>query len=315
MDFGRVEDPRQRDRIDWSLPSLESAEERAQLERLARAAARDPRPPRLRVGMPVWGEAAWIGRLYPKGSKGTETLREYARHFDTVEINSTFYAVPPRATFARWRDAVPEHFRFCPKLPQSVSRSVAGTLVTRELEAFVSGALELGDRLGQCFVQLPPAASPACLGELDALLSAIPRALRIAVELRHEGFFRERRLRPEIVDFLARHRAAAVITDTAGFRELAHASLSSTRALVRFASSDDPAIDDRRLRDWAARIATWFASGLRELDVTLHAKDPLAQLTMARSLSTHMNEALASRGLPLSVPVLETIDERQRALF
>ena len=56
------------------------------------------------LGCPGWGTKTWVGKLFPPGTRSTEFLERYARVFNTVEGNTTFYALPPADTVARWRD-------------------------------------------------------------------------------------------------------------------------------------------------------------------------------------------------------------------
>ena len=73
------------------------------------------------LGCPGWGVKTWVGRLFPGGTRPTEFLERYARVFNTVEGNTTFYALPAAETVARWRDQVPDGFRFCFKFPRTIT--------------------------------------------------------------------------------------------------------------------------------------------------------------------------------------------------
>ena len=76
---------------------------------------------RYRLGCPFWSFEPWNGSLYTSDARPGDRLEQYARVFNTVEGNTTFYSVPNVATAARWRDAVPSHFRFCFKLPRELT--------------------------------------------------------------------------------------------------------------------------------------------------------------------------------------------------
>jgi uncharacterized protein YecE (DUF72 family) len=116
---------------------------------------------RLYVGCPIWAYKGWVGSFYPKGTKQSDYLWEYARRLTTVEGNTTFYAVPTEKTLEGWVAETPGTFRFCPKLPRTISH--AGKLVEHidESMRFVDVMSLLGERLGPMFLQL--LSLPTCL--------------------------------------------------------------------------------------------------------------------------------------------------------
>ena len=78
------------------------------------------------VGTSSWADPGFVQEWYPEGLPARERLPWYAQHFDGVEVNATFYAVPARATVARWLAATPDHFTFDMKLHRALSRHAAG---------------------------------------------------------------------------------------------------------------------------------------------------------------------------------------------
>lgn len=91
-------------------------------------------------------------RFGPDGSH----LERYARIFNAVEVNSTFYKLPQRGTLERWRIITPPHFRFSLKMPRSITHDAELTRVHRELAEFLDLASVLETKLGVVLVQLPP---------------------------------------------------------------------------------------------------------------------------------------------------------------
>jgi len=67
------------------------------------------------VGTSGWHYRHWLGSFYPKGLAASKMLEWYARQFDTVEINNTFYRLPPESVLETWRETVPAGFRFALK--------------------------------------------------------------------------------------------------------------------------------------------------------------------------------------------------------
>lgn len=76
---------------------------------------------RWRLGTMGFGYPQRGGVFYPQGLKSSEYLAYYARHFDTVELDTTFHATPPVERVRRWAEATPPEFRFCAKAPRAVT--------------------------------------------------------------------------------------------------------------------------------------------------------------------------------------------------
>src|SRR2546423_2024339 len=87
------------------------------------------------VGTASWSDPGFVERWYPKGMKAGERLGWYAEHFDMVEVNSTFYAVPEPRMVERWSATTPDDFTFNVKLHQLLSRhSAQAKLLPPELQ-------------------------------------------------------------------------------------------------------------------------------------------------------------------------------------
>ncbi len=139
------------------------------------------------LGCPGWGEKTWVGRLFPAGTKDRDFLARYAEVFNTVEGNTTFYALPAADTVARWRASVPDSFRFCFKFPKTISHDRFLTDCDAELREFLARIAPLGETIGTLFVQLPPTFGPAALPKLRAFLDALPRDYTYGVEVRDKA--------------------------------------------------------------------------------------------------------------------------------
>ena len=140
------------------------------------------------AGTSGWQYRDWRGAFYPPGVPQRRWLEHYATQFATVENNGTFYRLPPRETFASWRDRVPGDFVMAVKASRYLThvrrlRDPAGP-VRRLLDV----AAGLGDRLGPVLLQLPPdlRAAPEALREC---LRQFPPPVRVAVELRHDSWW------------------------------------------------------------------------------------------------------------------------------
>lgn len=287
MEFGRFKEI---ERADTRLPA--DPPETGRLLRADKAAGQPgAASPRIRVGAARWGVSEWVGSLYPRGTAPREYLRHYAARFAAVELNATYYQVPNAEGLERWCELVPPTFRFCPKLPRNVSQR---TRLSEELpatQAFAERIGVLGERLGICFLQLPPNFGPAAVTELRQYLLNVPAGLPLAVELRHPGWFRDPSFR-EISAFLAGRGIGTVITDTLGRRDAVHMRLTTPRAFVRFVGNDLHESDYRRIDDWVTRLGAWFDQGLEEAYFFLHEPEEAHTLTLADYLERRIREQL-----------------------
>lgn len=284
MEFGKV-DRTQLTEIDLRLPdddprtwqTLRTSRDLIRRPDLAGHTRKLPEfIPRVGVGAPVWAVKEWVGKVYPLGSQPKDFLALYSRQFNSIELNSTHYGIPDEATVARWRESTPNGFKFNVKFFQNIShhRALDETLgLTRE---FVNAVMALDDRLGICFLQLPPAFSPDDLPRLKNFLMQLPASLPIAVEVRHPAFFSKHRLATRLFDLLQDAGAHAVITDVAGRRDVLHTSLPSARVLVRFIGNAHDDIDEARLSAWVARLNTWLKMGLEQVEFFVHEPDERA---------------------------------------
>src|SRR4051812_23520541 len=84
-----------------------------------------PSMTRLAFGTMGFSYSDWAGVFYPSGMKPGDYLSYYARHFDTVELDTTFHATPPPERVRRWADVTPEGVRFCVKVPKDVTHEGA----------------------------------------------------------------------------------------------------------------------------------------------------------------------------------------------
>ena len=113
MKFGQLENV---DDIDFHLP--ENPPENAWI---LGAHKSETKVAEIHVGLPVFANEDFVGRLYPEDSSREHFLFHYSRQFNCIELNSTYYGIPARSTVLKWRGQVPAHFKFCPKFPKVLS--------------------------------------------------------------------------------------------------------------------------------------------------------------------------------------------------
>lgn len=141
------------------------------------------------IGCAGWNLPAAVQDRFP--TDGSH-LERYAQQLPAVEINSSFYRPHRRATYQRWADNVPAHFRFSVKVPRRITHERRLADSDRELEEFLSTISGLGEKLGCLLIQLPPSLRfERCLvaGFLASLRSATETP--VALEPRHVSWFSE----------------------------------------------------------------------------------------------------------------------------
>jgi len=266
MDFGRLPDLRY---VDFRLPPDHSETTRV----LARAQATAPPEPGLYVGCPIWTNKEWLGSYFPLGVKEPDFLRYYAQQFNSIELNTTHYRIPDAPTVRRWQAAVGPGFKFCPKLPRSISHERELYNVDALTLTFTRAMQELGDNLGTCFLQLPPHFGPENLPRLERFLLDWPAELPLAVELRHPRWFADRALADAVLATLEALGKTLVITDVAGRRDVLVQRLTTHIAFIRLNGHGLVGSDFERADAWAERLASWYAQGLHTAYVFIHQKD------------------------------------------
>jgi uncharacterized protein YecE (DUF72 family) len=93
-------------------------------ERPARLGRRIGREGRIRVGTSGYSFADWVGTFYPEGTPRNGMLDEYVKHFDVVEINSSYYRIPNASMFERMEQKTPEGFEFIVKLFKGMTHEI-----------------------------------------------------------------------------------------------------------------------------------------------------------------------------------------------
>lgn len=212
---------------------------------------------RYRLGCTGWGWDDWRGGFYPPGTPAAEYLKRYARVFQLVEVDSSYYAAPRREQVERWARETPPGFTFTLKVPGDITHKSrlreTDDLLDRFLVALAP--LRTTGKLGPLVLQLP--ASFRRERDLDALrafLERFPRDTSLAVELRDASWWR-----PETYRLLEEHGAALVWSATEHGRAppvvttgFVYARLIHDRALTRFHEIQRDLTDE--MQYWKARF-------------------------------------------------------------
>jgi uncharacterized protein YecE (DUF72 family) len=154
----------------------------------------------LRLGTSSWSSGDWVGIFYPPGTKSADFLREYAKQFNTVEIDSTFYRTPSAAVVTNWRARTPPGFLFAVKFPQVITHEKVLVDCAPELAEFLKTMDFLGDKLGPLLLQFPYFNKQAFpqpqdfLARLSKFLDQLPGGRAYSVELRNQYWINARLL-------------------------------------------------------------------------------------------------------------------------
>ncbi|MDX6693629.1 MAG: hypothetical protein QOF02_1232 [Blastocatellia bacterium] len=226
---------------------------------------------RIEVGCQGWNYEDWVtgpaggeSIFYPRGTRSAGMLEIYARVFSTVEVDSTFYAVPSAKTVDGWARRTPPHFTFALKLPQEITHEHALRLSCRErLAEFCDHASLLGDKLAAVLIQLPPQfeMSPENARALREFLPLLPSEMRFSIEFRSPEWLDE-----SMAELLGKHNVAPALVEGQWLApervrrmaeimaaDFAYVRWMGERDLTRFDIAQRP--QDENLEAWSQLLA------------------------------------------------------------
>ena len=222
-------------------------------------------PPRaidgIRVGIGGWTYAPWRNNFYPAGLVQRRELEYASRHVSAIEINGTYYGTQKPAVYAKWRDEAPDGFAFSAKAPKRITGARSLAKVGAQVEDFVGGIAELGDKLGPLVWQFEHG-RPIDAADFEAFLGLLPktagkRALRHVLDVRDPTF-----IDAAFLALVRKHGFATVFTDSGEYPSFAdltadfvYARLMRTRSeiVTGYAAAD--------LGEWAQRARIWAGGG------------------------------------------------------
>jgi uncharacterized protein YecE (DUF72 family) len=209
----------------------------------------------IRIGTSGYHYKHWVGTFYSPKTPASKMLEYYVRHFDTLELNNSFYRLPTIEAFESWRDATPKNFVFAVKASRFITHNKKLKDPENALDNILPRAEHLDKKLGPVLFQLPPKWK-INLDRLEGLLKILPREHRYTFEFRELGW-----MTPEVNRLLERYNSAFCIYELAGY----HSSFDVTAdfAYVRLHGPEEGkyqgSYSPLQLRAWARRIDKWSA--------------------------------------------------------
>lgn len=287
MKFGQVGDP---GKIDFTIPA-DHPDTGKVLKQAGKSAGFE-----VHVGCAKWNKKD-LKNFFPKGVK--DELAYYSTQFNSIELNATFYRLFPAETFDKWHATVPEHFRFFPKLEQTISHYKRLKDVKETVDNNVAHMLHLREKLGMPFLQLHDNFGPKDFDRVVTFVENWTDAVPLAIEFRHTDWYNDAAVSSKLYALLQKHAVTNVLVDTAGRRDLMHMRLTTPTAFIRWVGANEPQSDRVRLDEWIKRIVKWKKAGLQRLCFFVHQNDEQESPALAGHFIERLNKKI---GTALPIP-------------
>jgi uncharacterized protein YecE (DUF72 family) len=223
------------------------------------------RKSQIHTGCQGWNYDDWTTKaagdtiFYPRGTKSNEMLAFYSQIFDTIEVDSTFYAIPSSSSVEGWYKKTPAGFTFSLKMPQEITHEHALRASSFEiLDEFCERIKDLKEKLGVVLIQLAPQfeASKENAQNLRKFLERLPKEIRFAVEFRERDW---------LVDWtfqeLEKNSVALCLVEGNWIpRELTFGTIEKQKtdfAYIRFMGERDLTAFDKIYRPQDANLEMW----------------------------------------------------------
>ena len=143
------------------------------------------------IGTAGWDYKDWVGPFYPKTIDKKHHLKFYTKHFDVVEINSTFYNLPSKEIVNNWLNNTPDSFRFTVKIWQEITHKLIQNDIENKVVQFFDRLSLLKEKTNRFLLQFPPwfKYSEKHVNILKILLNEVPEEYQYAIELRDNSWF------------------------------------------------------------------------------------------------------------------------------
>jgi uncharacterized protein YecE (DUF72 family) len=305
MDFGKLNNI---ENVDFTLPP-----DAPQTAEILRGLSPRTHLPHVYIGATGWGMKEWVGTYYPKGTKATDYLLAYGKQFNSIELNTTHYRIPSTKDIQKWKNDTPPNFRFAPKLLQSVSHERNLGLSNNLTQQFCDAIEGLEEKLGVCFMQLPPYFGTQNMPILERFLKQFPKNIPLAIEIRNVDIFNNKKNTLKYLEVLQQNNTFTTITDVAGRRDVLHQGVTGKTVVIRFVGNNLHSTDYTRIDAWVLKLKEWFDLGLHEVYFFIHEPNNIDVPILVKYFADKIQvsfEAIFTK--PMS---LNTSNFNQTALF
>lgn len=213
------------------------------------------------IGTSGWNYDHWREVFYPKELPSSKWLRFYSQHFDTVEINYSFYRLPEYITFEKWRRETPEDFTFAVKASRYLTHQKKLKDAKEPLERVIGSARGLREKLGPILYQLPPHWH-VDTARLREFLSLLPTDIRHVMEFRDPSWQTD-----EVFDLLRERSVGYCIMSASDLPRIV--KVTAPFAYIRMhsgGSETESNYDEPQLQWWADQVKTF----LEDVDVYVY---------------------------------------------
>jgi uncharacterized protein YecE (DUF72 family) len=210
-----------------------------------------------RIGTSGWVYKHWCGVYYPKNLRQADWFAYYARQFDTVEINNSFYRLPSTDAFEAWRKQAPPAFLYAVKASRFLTHLKKLKDPEEPLRKFFERASRLGKTLGPVLYQLPPNWQ-VNLPRFEYFLSILPKGYLHVVEFRDASWLIE-----DVFRVMEHYHVAHCIHDMYPLQ--VPTRITARQVYIRFHGDSAHGGDYplAALKTWAKRIAEWCRERLQ----------------------------------------------------
>ncbi|WP_417762398.1 DUF72 domain-containing protein [Shewanella sp.] len=268
--------------------------------------------PLLRVGMAMWSLPQWQKSLLQGCQTPADRLSSYAEKFDTVEGNTSFYALPDANTVAMWAASVPASFRFTFKLPRTITHDRQLQHCDGELSEFFNRMQPLQAHTSVWKIQLPASFGPESLAVLAAFIERLPKGLNYGVELRHAAFFAKGAAEQQLNRLLMQHGCDRIIMDSRPIfaqpatsdimrdaqskkpRVPVHAIATANMPVVRFIGDLVQQNNDAFFAPWLSKLPQWLSEG-KTPHLFVHTPDNVHAPELAHRLYQQLQQHVAAQ--------------------
>lgn len=265
----------------------------------------------LYLGLSQWSHPAWPGQLLQRELKTTEHLSDYAKVFNSVEGNTSFYGVPDSHSLLRWNEHTPDTFRFTLKFPSAISHQ--GRLADNlpAAQRFIEHLTPLQHKIGMLMLQLPARWGPEQLDGLATFIAGLPNHLTYGIEVRHPAFFAKGDAERALNRLLMATKVNRIIMDSRAIfscppttpalaegqqkkpKVPVHIISTGNAPMIRFIGHPEPEYNEPFWQPWIPRITAWLNEG-KSVYVFVHTADNQQAPQLAKTMAAALHHPLPS---------------------